>query len=281
LNIEGRPGTRRGIDARALTLALSNFVAYLGDIDRGLSGDSRGTLDCVIADMKMVSGNNSTALRIQLSPIARETDRDFGGEVTSLGVDGLHRIETEQGTPAYLSLDGMNQLRKMVGVIGRFGVTGVQVTGGGKEASLSTRSVASITELIRPRRRSIGSIEGVLEMISVHKKPHFTLYSSVTKKAVSCNFVESEFLDVVKDSLGHRVSVSGVIHSNAKGEPLFVNVENIRHLRSLQELGSIRRDLGFDEGADLTLRGLLPRLTAGGPSQKQTDVHRRKTSAHG
>jgi hypothetical protein len=262
LSIEGKSGH---IDVRALTIALSNFVAYLNDIDRGLSGNSRGTLDWVITDMKMGSD-----LKCQLSPVARETDRDFGSQVTALGVEGLGKVESESGTPAYLSLEGMNQLRNMIGVIGRFGVTGLHIADKERETILSPRSAASITELIRPRRRSLGSIEGVLEMISVHKKPHFTLYSSVTKKAVSCNFVESEFLEQVKDSLGHRVTVSGNIHSNAKGEPLFVNVEKIRHLRSLQELSA---ELGL-EREELTLRGMEPSFTNGASSEAYLDSWR-------
>ena len=249
LGIEGKPGR---IDVRALTIALANFVAYLGDLDRGLSGDGRGTLDWVVADMMVGSHAGRSGLQCRLMPVARETDRDFGNRVTTLGVEGMQRVESETGTPAYLSLDGMNQLRKMVGVIGRFGVTGLRIADGERDAHLTARSAASITELIRPRRRSIGSIEGVLEMISVHRKAHFTLYSSVTKKAVSCNFVESEFLTQVKDSLGHRVNVSGVIHANAKGEPLFVNVEAIRHLRSLRELGAALQT----DPDTLTLRGL-------------------------
>jgi hypothetical protein len=74
--------------------------------------------------------------------------------------------------------------------------------------------------------RSIGSVEGRLEMVSIHHRPRFTVYHSRTNKAVRCDFAHED-LGTITAALGRRVVVSGVVHSNAKGEPLRVDVERI------------------------------------------------------
>ena len=76
----------------------------------------------------------------------------------------------------------------------------------------------------------VGSVEGRLETISVHKVNKFILYHALSNKAVTC--VGNIDLETAKRALGHKVLVSGMLFINAKNEPLRVNVSAIRILGS-------------------------------------------------
>lgn len=81
------------------------------------------------------------------------------------------------------------------------------------------------------KRKTIGSVEGTLEAISIHRSKKFIVYDALTKKAISCEFGDDEkALAKVKDVLGKRVMVSGTVHWNAKSEARRVDVADIRVL---------------------------------------------------
>jgi hypothetical protein len=121
-----------------------------------------------------------------------------------------------------------------------------------KTVALTARAAANVDQLRRVRHRAIGSIEGRLDVISVHgKMTRFIVYLSRTRKAVTCRFGQDQ-LETAKTALGRRVYVGGVVHSNAKGEPVRLDVERIRLLREVAELPTI---------AEMT--GSNPRFTEG------------------
>jgi hypothetical protein len=53
------------------------------------------------------------------------------------------------------------------------------------------------------------------------------VYHSISKKAVTCEFDDSVFMQRVKDYLGHKVTVFGTLHKNIKGDTLRVSMERI------------------------------------------------------
>lgn len=111
---------------------------------------------------------------------------------------------------------------------------------------ISAKASANIDQLLKIRKRSIGSIEGTLETISVHGKPRIIVYLGRTRKAVTCRFDGEGLLDQATSLLRRRVVVSGIVHSNAKGEPMRVDAEHIRALRRNDELPSIAEMGGMD-----------------------------------
>lgn len=107
------------------------------------------------------------------------------------------------------------------------------------------------------RQRSVGSVEGRLAMISIQGRSRFIVYHALTHKAVTCKFEAEKWLTKVKDALGRRVSVQGIVHFNAKREPVRVDVESLRILREKDELPTIAE-----------LSGSQPDLTGDSPTDE-------------
>ena len=134
-------------------------------------------------------------------------------------------------------------------MIGKNGATGIVVSSPTTPthiATLSPKAAVHIDELLPTKYSALGSVEGRMEMISLHATPKFVVYHAITQRAVACKF-DREQLDKIKDILGVRVNVYGTVSYNAKGEPLRVeDIIDIRLLKEEHELPTIRELHGID-----------------------------------
>jgi hypothetical protein len=120
----------------------------------------------------------------------------------------------------------------MFDLLGQHGVRGYRATDltEDREVEVSRNAADTIRALLPVRRSFQGSIEGNLETISVHRERKFMVYHAVSRKAVTCQFASDVMLREAFDALGTKVMVSGMVHSNIKGEPHRVTVEALRTL---------------------------------------------------
>jgi len=124
--------------------------------------------------------------------------------------------------------------------IGREGVNGVVISSPDRRVTISERSSENMRALLPEQDESLGSTEGTLETISIHRGQRFVVYHSRTKKAIRCDIpIESGLLDQAKAALGSRVVVGGRLHTNARGEPVRIAVEELRTLKEKSRLPSI------------------------------------------
>lgn len=86
---------------------------------------------------------------------------------------------------------------------------------------ITQTSVRNLRDLMPETSRAIGSVEGTLEALSIHnpKKPIFVVYESMFGKAVTCRYSGLDILHKIKESLGKRVRVQGLISRNSRSEP--------------------------------------------------------------
>ncbi len=238
LQVLGEPRT---ITVGAFVSALEDWLKVLSDLDSAISGEPRGSLDWFVAEL------STGSLAVEVESRSRLEDKNYGPDVAESFVTGIQQVEREGTSPPYLSEDGMRSMRHLVRLIGREGTSGFVVTHLTRTVEVSARASANIDQLIRVQQRSIGSVEGRLETISIHgKRPRFIVYHGPTRKAVTCRFDADRWLDTVKDGLGRRVNVKGAVHYNAKGEPLRVDLEDMRLLRKKEELPSTAEISGSD-----------------------------------
>jgi hypothetical protein len=114
-------------------------------------------------------------------------------------------------------------------------------------------SAASITAS-EPRRRrksyaAWSSVDGKLDVISVHRTAHFVIFEHGSNNQVQCLFPD-DWMPTVKDSLDKRVVVEGYLHYRPNGSA-----------RSLTDPKSIRKVPAPDHPSILDLRGSLPGLS--------------------
>jgi len=224
----------------AFVAALANWLKMLGAFDSAISGIAKGSLDWVVSDLAMGS------LRVQAEARSRLEDKNYGPDVVSVSITGLRVLEYEGRTPPYLSEVGLKSATRLLKLIGNEGVTGIRMANHTESVELSARASAHVDQLLPIRRHALGSVEGKLELISVHgPKPRFNVYQRGTHKAVSCVFPETMLNESI-EALGRRVIAIGVVYYNAKNEPVRLVVERLRVLRRESELPSIEAIGGSD-----------------------------------
>jgi len=229
LIIEGEQGK---ITVETLQAALGNWLETLHDLDRAISHDPRGSVDWILARMSLGSGI------VGARPVPRNPQRDYGPQISYSNVDGFRLIETEGTSPPYLSDKGMKGATGLLGLIAKGGATGVVIRyvpneedlTAADEARVSALGAANIVRLLPVHHKAIGSIEGTLEAVSLHRGQRFTVYEHRTKKAVKSSFERDKWLEDIRAALGKRVEVGGLVEYNVREEPLTIKVDHLRVL---------------------------------------------------
>jgi hypothetical protein len=223
------------------SITLSGFLGQIQDhlhmlkeYDLAISHENRASLEWMITDVSTGSIIVETESRSTLP------DRDFGFEVTTAYFTGWERIENDGSSPPYLTERGIRAARRIAQRIGQGGMNGVVISGPDRRVTISERASENINVLLPEQDESLGSAEGTLETISIHRGRRFVIYHSRTKKAIQCDIPsQSDLLDQARDALGNRVVVGGRLHTNARGEPVRISVEKLRTLREGSKLPSI------------------------------------------
>ncbi len=239
LQIDGPPGT---IPVEAFLAAARYELAILRDLDAAISGLPKGSLQWVVKDLRI----GSTILDV--SSKSTLPDEDFGDEVSRSIVNSINSIERDNRTPAYLSRLGMLNAKRLIDIPKHFRLNGqlsLLNVDENTSAIVSQQSTKNIEGLLSVTQKSIGSIEGRLDTVSVHTKPKFILYENRTRRAITCNFDYDKWIDAVKANLRVKVLVSGELLSNTRGETLRIQVSNIAPL-STRKIVRVEDLLGSD-----------------------------------
>jgi len=240
--LEGEP---HGITVDAFVGAVTDWFKVLTDIDTAISGQSGGSLQWVVANLATGS------LVLDAESRSKLPDRNYDTEVVRAAIAGLRRLEQEGLTPPYLSPKGIRSARQLLKLIGTQGIEGIRISNHTDSVELTAKAATSVSELLPVRYSLVGSVEGRLEGISIHEKePRCIVYRDSTNQAVTCLF-RRDMLNEVKEGLGRRVVVIGVVDMNGRHEPVTVHLDRLRILGSEEELPGIG-DIG---GSDPNFTG--------------------------
>ena len=254
-------GDVRSISVDSFVSTIRHSLGILEELDRALSHQRRGTLQWVVSSL----GIGSTFVEVESRVFHGE--EDFSDRVASQFTGGIRQIIAERVTPPYFSIDSMRHVRDMIRLIGRDGVQSVTIRGASSEDAVElTREAEEIVQsLVGVHHKSLGAVEGRLELISLHKRDRrFNIYHDVTNLAVRCNLPKDIERTVVKN-LSRRVIVRGVVFYNVQGRPLSIKVESLRTLHGEKDLPSIVDILGIapDMTSDLTTEQHVRKLRDG------------------
>jgi hypothetical protein len=219
IDIAGNP---KSVPYRSFLDVANNSLAILGDLDPKFSHRSSGNTEWYMNDLR-VNG----ALRIEVYSRVRITRRkvleDVSRQVADSFVHGFGTLEKQGRSPEFFTYYGLDRAEKMTRVIGTQGARAIvaQVLEEEAEVEITETSVRNLRELIPESYKAMGSVDGTLEAISIHNrtKPIFVVYESMFGKAVTCRFSGLDIMGKVKESLGKRVRVRGMISRNSRSEP--------------------------------------------------------------
>ncbi len=257
LTIKGMLGT---ISLESFLTVIDSSFAILKDLDSAISQQPQGSLDW------MVESVYASSIGIGIKSKARDPKIDYGTKVAEVYFDGIDIVRTEGITPPYFSDNCLRLLGKVAKVLGGNGASALEVLDPtrGKSTGFDARIATTTTQLMGSSYKSFGSIEGTLEMICIHKPPRFNVYHSISLRAVRCN-LRQEDIEKVKNSLGRRVIVSGLVSYNAKDEPKSVMVEELEVIPKEDELPTIEEFIGSDRNytGDMTTEEYIGSIRSG------------------
>jgi hypothetical protein len=226
--INGKVGQ---ISAMTFDSAIHHAVALLREFDAALSGKRSGSLQWYVGRLRSNGSLLVNFLSRQKSVrTSRERLPDVSLGVTSSFVNGFEDLELRAETPPYLSEYGLRRAEDLTRLIGRDGAEAFTFRTQAKEIKVTPKTTENIGRLLPIKRTAIGSVEGMLEAINVHKTPRFIVYHSITNKGIACEFNQDRWLPTVKENLGSRVAVFGKLHKNINGDTLRVTVEDIKNM---------------------------------------------------
>ncbi len=238
LTVKGKPGT---ISLESFLTVIDSSFEILKDLDTAISGQPQGSLDWVIKNIYPGS------VGIEIKSVARDPEVDHGTKVAGAYADGIEIIRREGITPPYFSDNCLRLVGKVAGVLGRDGADTLEVLDvtSNKSTQLDAAIATTTKQLMGSSYESFGSVEGTLEMISIHKPARFNVYHSISLHAVRCN-LRAEDIEKVKSALGRRVVASGLVSYNAKDEPKSVTVEELEVIPREEELPTVEKFIGSD-----------------------------------
>lgn len=239
---------------RSLVRVFTACEKMVSQVDRDLAGAKSAYREWV------VSGTRIGSFTLELDPPHLLAEEGTRTDTATALVKGIDYLERERQVPLELRETALRRLQAVAGSL-RSGndeyeilITSIAT---GDTARISHPMVKQINQLLLKERISVGSIEGKLELISVHEGSRkFNIYHDVTGRAAQCD-LPRELEQQVIDALGSRVIVSGKIHRNLNGTPVRVKVERLRVLPVRNEVPTI------DE-----LMGSIPDLTGDLPTEE-------------
>lgn len=258
LKIESRP---KQVSMDSFVYVMQQSIKILRELDRAVSRQNRGTLEWIISDVGMGSIYLETESRVVRG------DNDFAQRIALNFIDGVSHIAERAATPPLFSVDSVNGLLRIVDTLKRSNGQSLSISLPEleRETELRVDSADNLRVLKGVQRKTIGAVEGRLELVSIHRPyRRFNVYHSTTDKAVKCSLPE-QLERIVIDSLGKRVSVTGTVSYNALGEPLSVEVSKVRVLKEREALPSIEDMLGLapDFTDDLSTEEYIRSLRVG------------------
>lgn len=217
IDIAGNP---KSIPFRYFLDVGNNSLAILSDLDPRFSHRSQGNVEWFMNDLS-VNGALRIEVYSQVRKLRHKQLSDVAPAVAGSFVEGFGMLEREGRSPRYFSMAGMARAMKMTSILGHNTARAIfaQVVDQQESVEITQTSVRNLRDLLPESYKAIGSVEGTLEAISIHKKPMFVVYEAMFGKAVSCRWAGLEILNKLKESLGKRVRVQGLVSRNSRSEP--------------------------------------------------------------
>lgn len=206
--------------------AAQKLSDLLSELDVEVSGSKN--LDWSIVDLGVGSAN------LAVEPTLKQEDGiDYGDMIISSALSGLKLIEQEASRPEHFTDEALKKAKELVRIINgkveRIAVFGKTESTTPQRVRVTQRIAAHVDQLIGTNSVATGSVEGVLETLTIHGGPEFAVYDVIAARRVRC-ICDRDTLNQLLTHLEERLSVKGEVRFNIRGEPTSVKVESFRPL---------------------------------------------------
>lgn len=236
------------VSLELLQESLENALKMLKSVqEEMLSSDMQVRWDVV--RVKMQSPLELTLRPEVIEPGTRKKNRKLREKLVVTTLKGVTGIEKGTALPEFFGDRAVNGFRQMLKAVKKEG--GQLSFESTRESRIALTEAASqhLEELDFRTRDYIdyGTIEGKLDVISVHDKPSCAVWETLTNIRVECSLSEDQLVEATRH-LGRRVAIAGRIHYYNHAPRRLEVAEPIRVLRDVSELPQI----GDIEPIDIT-----------------------------
>lgn len=218
--------------------AVRAFLDILRDVDIQTTSIAGGSLEWVIEDLS----GGSAHLTVSPRPRGPKTPFGIGRTVANRFRDGVRQVASTAERPPFFSETGMRRALQLTALLKENGIREITFRVDGERVPVGQQLARNVRDVVEGTMHAIGSIEGRLETLSVHGRPYFNVYDSVTGRAVQCSIPE-ELIETAHRAFNQRVQVRGLITTRPNGEVMSMRVREIATFpdpRSLPTVDDIR-----------------------------------------
>jgi hypothetical protein len=247
-----RLGNKDRVTVRELIDTLHNFLGILQDLDSAISKEKRGSMAWEVAFLQKQSPPVIGVIGTPRRPIFE----DISSTVESQLLENTTSLTRTSERTEYLSDSALSRIERIAKKTKKLGSITVYIDGHDpqQESVISETTLTNVRKLTGVKYSTFGSISGNLDAITVHLSNEFRVWDVNSGKPVRCKY-KPEQEDSIKSLLRASVVVSGMIHANSAGSPVFIDVEEIeakdkeRLLPTIGQMSGLVED--FTEGKPL------------------------------
>ncbi len=223
------------ISAQAFHAKVGHWLAALRKVDRQVSAaqevpeDESDPPDTSVRwVIDSLQGGSAT---VTLRPEPLVPDEDIGDEIIDVVTKGLSLINSTDQLPepprffTFGVLQDLHNLQKSSGE----GITAITISSPDDTVTLSSWADVNLGRFVVATHEITGSVEGILQMVSVAQGAKFSVRETTTGRSIHCA-VPQERLDEVVPAFRKRVIVYGRLFVNENGDVLRMQMEEIRRL---------------------------------------------------
>ncbi len=198
------------VSASTFINAAQKLLSLIKEIESSLAeGKKSGGIEWVISDL-----GRGSAYAVFRGIHKQSPSLPF--EVLHTTFRGLKELEVSPKRPSKFSNDAMKFAKELAAIKSRESET-MSICLGVDTVDLTAKTVSHVEEVLAPLEE-MGSVEGVLKMITSVRGTYCKIYDSVTGSAVSC-YLDETMLPIACRAFNKRVLASGMINYTADGYP--------------------------------------------------------------
>lgn len=226
------------LSVEALTQTLENALEMLRNLETEFVASGTAVR------WEVVRVSMRSPLRVTVAPHSESKGfSSIARRMVKTSLKGFERIERAAALPEHFNEEALDAARKMFDVTRKEGAAITLSSDHENQITLTEQAGKNMEEIASKARlyMDYGTVEGRLEIISVHERDSFYVWETLTNRRVECLANPEQFQDA-KDLLGKRVAVSGRIKYR-NHVPKSIHVESIHKMPDGSELPSLE-DIG-------------------------------------
>lgn len=214
--------------------AAEAILTILRDVDTATTKRAGGAHEWVV---RALAGGSA---HLEVIPEPKDADVPFRvrHRVVQNVAKGMATIADRAEMPPFFSKRALEAARKLNSLVVDGGIHEVLLRVNGERIRVDRTLAKHVGDVVEGDLKTIGSIEGLLETISIHGQRYFNVYDEVTGRAMRCLFPERDQAKV-SQALGKRVLVRGVLRSQRIGEFTSMKVESLETFPDPSELPTV------------------------------------------